>query len=185
MASNHASRCGFPSSSLVRYTLLMKTSYAQKTLSLLRQEFSCLPDSRKTFSIPIKDAVMSALAMFSLKTPSLLKFDSEFRSSWGTENPKNLFGVMTTPSDTQMRTIMDNVPTDLLHRCFKILLDFVRLKKRLKNFVFLSPQKFARRPLYLMPQGFSRHQRLLVHPVLLNQKVVRMKDIIIKFWQRL
>ena len=97
MASNHASRCGLPSALLVRYTLLMKTSYAQKTLSLLRQEFSCLPDSRKTFSISIKDAVMSALAMFSLKTPSLLKFDGELRSSWGQKTLKNLFGVMTTP----------------------------------------------------------------------------------------
>jgi len=54
------------------------------------------------------DAVMSAIAMFSLKDPSLLCFQ-ERRND---ENIKNLFRVLNVPSDTQMRAILDPLEPD-------------------------------------------------------------------------
>ena len=111
--------------------------------------------------------------MFSLKAPLLLKFDGAFRTSWGHETLKNLFGIEMTPSDTQMRSILDSLPTSLLHQSFKILIDFVRLKKRLKDFSFLSCQKFDRKPLYLMAvdaTGFFSSSKIMCPSYLVKSK---------------
>lgn len=96
------------------------------------------------------DAVMSALGMFSLKAPSLLKFDSKFRHDWGQRTLKNLFKVEMVPSDTQMRDILDELPTSFLHRPFKNLFEFVRQKKHLKAFSFLKPIKFGKKDMFLL-----------------------------------
>ena len=75
-----------------------------------------LPDPRdeSDCSYSMADAVMSAIAMFSLKDPSLLAFEKRRND----ENIKNLFRVMNVPSDTQMRTILDSLEPDLLRPMF-------------------------------------------------------------------
>ena len=59
----------------------------------------------KVFSLT--DCLMSALAIFGLKCPSLLQFDEEKKKNPVKLNLKNLYGVDVVPSDTQMRTRLD------------------------------------------------------------------------------
>jgi len=86
-------------------------------LALVRKEFQKIPDSRAdNASISLDDALMSALAMFVLKDPSLLAFDKRRR-----EEPENLhtvFGIETIPCDSQMRTILDPVELVFLRTAF-------------------------------------------------------------------
>ena len=50
---------------------------ADALLRSIQDGFSHIPDHRKgDAEIPLGDALMSALAMFSLKSPSLLAFDN-------------------------------------------------------------------------------------------------------------
>ena len=92
-----------------------------------------LPDPRKrdgTYSIA--DAVMSALAMFSLKDPSLLAFQ-ERRND---QNMKNLFHIEQVPSDTQMRELLDPLSPESLRPMFNDVLAKLQRDGALKPYVF-------------------------------------------------
>ncbi len=67
---------------------------------LLRLGFEKIPDHRgRKCTISLEAALMSALAMFALKAPSLLAFQ-ERRND---DNMRNLFGIAQVPSDTHLR----------------------------------------------------------------------------------
>jgi len=62
---------------------------ADNLLRLVREEFKKVPDTRAdNVTISLDDALMSALAMFQLKDPSLLAFDRRRR-----EEPENLHTI--------------------------------------------------------------------------------------------
>ena len=84
---------------------------ADALYELIHSRFGNVPDPRRPGSpIKLSDALMSGLALFSLKDPSLLAFDSRRED----ENMKRLFHIDRVPSDTQMREILDDVnPLDL------------------------------------------------------------------------
>ena len=71
-----------------------------------------LPDTRNGIrcNYSIADAVMSAVALFSLKDPSLLAFQERRNDA----NMKNIFRILQVPSDTQMREILDPIEPDAL-----------------------------------------------------------------------
>jgi hypothetical protein len=93
-----------------------------------------LPDPRHQADCEysMADAVMSAMAMFALKDPSLLAFE-ERRND---ENIKNLFCVLNVPSDTQMRTILDPLEPDLLRPMFNDVWRQLQRGKALEPYVF-------------------------------------------------
>ena len=78
------------------------------------------------------DAVMSAIALFALKDPSLLFFQ-ERRND---ENIKNLFHVLNVPSDTQMRAILDPLEPDLLRPMFNDVFRQLQRGKALEPYTF-------------------------------------------------
>jgi len=84
-------------------------------LSQARKVFKKIPDSRcygQQFSLP--DVLMSGLAVFSLKFPSLLKFDEQRSEARIRANLKSLYGVEKAPCDTQLRERLDRVnPAEL------------------------------------------------------------------------
>ena len=82
----------------------------------IRLRAKLFPDTRdeSNCGYSMADAVMSAIALFALKDPSLLAFQ-ERRND---ENIKNLFRVLNVPSDTQMRAILDRLEPDLLRPLF-------------------------------------------------------------------
>lgn len=59
-------------------------------------------------SYSVADAVMSAMALFALKGPSLLAFQERRNDA----NMKNIFRILQVPSDTQMREILATCPDD-------------------------------------------------------------------------
>lgn len=79
---------------------------ADSLLALIREDFQKVPDRRaKNAKISMDDALMSGLAMFLLKDPSLLAFDT--RRLEEPENLHTIFGITHIPCDSQMRTMLD------------------------------------------------------------------------------
>lgn len=102
-------------------------------LALIRERSTEIPDRRNgqnTFAL--SDALMSALAMFSLKDSSLLAFDARRND----ENLKRLYGIGAIPSDTQMREILDPVDPDELRPLFADIFYALQRGKVLEPFVF-------------------------------------------------
>jgi hypothetical protein len=91
---------------------------ADALFATIREDFAKVPDHRAAnASIPLADALMSGFAMFSLKDPSLLAFDE--RRLERPESLHSVYGVGVIPSDTQMRTILDEVAPTHLRRAFR------------------------------------------------------------------
>ena len=81
---------------------------------------------------------MSALAMFSLKSPSLLAFDLERNSPEINHNLKALYGVKHAPSDTYMRQRLDLVSPGDLRKGFTSLFTAMQKGKLLEDYVFFD-----------------------------------------------
>ena len=93
-----------------------------------------LPDTRdqSNCGYSMADAVMSAMALFALKDPSLLFFQDRRND----ENIKNLFRVLNVPSDTQMRAILDPLEPDLLRPMFNDVFRQLQRGKALEPYTF-------------------------------------------------
>ncbi len=78
---------------------------------------------------------MSAFAMFALKDPSLLAFDERRAKP---ENLRQVFGIQHIPSDTQMRTIADEVNPDGIQSLFKAVFRQLQRGKILEKMVFMG-----------------------------------------------
>ena len=92
-----------------------KSLSADALFALVRKAFATLGDHRPgTPDITLSDALMSALAMFSLKAPSLLAFDKERAE----DNLHRIYGIERVPCDTSMREIIDPVAPASLRPVF-------------------------------------------------------------------
>jgi hypothetical protein len=81
---------------------------------------------------------MSAFAVFSLKFASLLKFEEEMKERVNFSNLKTLYQVERIPSDTQMRSILDEVETEDLRPIFKSLFLKAQRAKILDKYRFMG-----------------------------------------------
>ena len=114
---------------------LESISSGNKILSYFKQYFDSIDDHRKSnISISLGDALMSAYAMFSLKFPSILKFEEELKDDDKSNNIKRMYYVKNTPSDTQMRAIIDDIETEQLRTPFNEL--FRKLQRDNKLYQF-------------------------------------------------
>src|SRR5271163_3444530 len=84
---------------------------------LVRQRFEQLPEQRRCPTFPLADTLMAGLALFSLKDPSLLAFQRRALD----HNLRSVFGLKAIPSDTQLRTILDEVDPDHLRPVYRDL----------------------------------------------------------------
>ena len=80
----------------------------------LRNSVEQIPDHRPRPDIPVRDALLSGFALFSLEDPSLLAFDARRREG----NLQRLYGIGQVPSDTRIREIMDPVKPQRPHLLF-------------------------------------------------------------------
>lgn len=71
--------------------------------------------------ISLTDALMSGLAVFGLKYPSLLQFEGDKSEPTLQHNLSTLYGVERAPCDTQMRVILDPVEPRQLDPAFTAL----------------------------------------------------------------
>jgi hypothetical protein len=102
----------------------------------------------------MKDALMAVFAMFSLKDPSLLQFDK--RRVKQPTNLKTIYKLATIPCDTQMRTILDPVPSDELHSSHNTVFNALQRGKALEKMRHLEEG-------YLMPMdgtGYFSSEKL-------------------------
>ncbi len=107
-----------------------------KYLKRVRVGFEQVKDHRASNTvISLSDALMSALAMFSLKDSSLLEFDGRREKG---ENLKRIYQLETVPSDTQMRAIIDEVSPEALSPQFKDTVGQLGTSKVLSEMTYLG-----------------------------------------------
>lgn len=100
---------------------------------VLRPRAMQFPDVRlRDGDYTVADAVLSALAMFSLKDPSLLAFQDRRND----HNMKTLYRIENVPSDTQMRVILDPLDPDLFRPMFREVFTELQRGKALEPFAF-------------------------------------------------
>jgi hypothetical protein len=121
------------------FARLRKQLSAPGLLHTIRQSVESIPDHRSTRSeISLPDALMSGLAMFGLKYPSLLKFDEAYRTGVIRHNLKTLYGVERAPCDTQLRTILDPLDPVQLRPAFRAVHRELQRHKALAAYEYLD-----------------------------------------------
>ena len=88
--------------------------------------------------ISLADCIMSGLAIFGLKLPSLLQFDLEQDEETGRHNLKTLYNVGTAPCDTYMRERLDEVDPQHLRSAFTEIFSMIQRGKVLESYRFLN-----------------------------------------------
>lgn len=107
-------------------------------LETVRESFEQISNHRRERTVSLTDCLMSALAMFSLKSPSLLAFDEGKAELIVQKNIQTLFKVDHVPCDTYMREVLDEVnPKDLRH-CFLSVFHEAQRGKLLERYEFLG-----------------------------------------------
>lgn len=114
---------------------------ADGLFKLIRKETGKIKEHRvMNIKISLPDALMSGLAMFSLKDPSLLAFDQRRATP---ENLRRIFGMELIPSDTQMRDILDEVEPEKVRPLFKAVFQSLQRGKVLEKMVFMGKYYLA------------------------------------------
>jgi len=108
---------------------------ADALFRLVRSSFANITDDRGAeVEIPLTDALMSAFAMFSLKSPSLLAFDKQRIEG----NLETIYGIPRAPCDTRMRERLDPVSPESLRPSFTSVFRQLQRGKALEDMVFLD-----------------------------------------------
>jgi len=114
-----------------------KSLSANGLLQNLKQSFQQITDLRTgNPTISLDDALMSAMAMFSLKDPSMLAFDQRRQSD--EDNLTRIYGIQNVPSDSSMREILDPVDHEQLRPAFANIFASLISGKALEDFRFID-----------------------------------------------
>src|SRR5438128_6156390 len=107
---------------------------ADALFRLVRSGFANIADDRSgDAEIALTDTLMSAFAMFSLKSPSLLAFDKQrVEGNLGT-----IYGIERVPCDTHMRERLDPVSPESLRPSFTSVFRLFQRGKVLEELVCL------------------------------------------------
>lgn len=110
---------------------------AEGLLHTARQVFGKIPDTPGN-EIALVDHLMSGLALFGLKYPSLLQFENDCREEATRANLKTLYGVERAPSDTRFRERLDELDPSHLRPLYKTLFAQLQRGKGLEGFAYLD-----------------------------------------------
>lgn len=116
-----------------------KALSAPGLLATVRTSFEKIPDHRNGSSVThtIPDSLMSGLAIFGMKFPSLLQFDKMSRSDeYVMRNLKSLYGLTDTPSDTRVREIIDPIDSKAIRPAFKKIFASLQRGKAIETYQF-------------------------------------------------
>lgn len=94
--------------------------------------------NHSSYDIRWIDCMMSGLAVFGLKFPSLLKFNDSRTDLVIKGNLKNLYCVQKAPSDTCLRERLDILSPDQFRRPFKTIFAYVQRGKQLERYKILN-----------------------------------------------
>lgn len=121
-------------------TVITKKNLCADTLiSNIYHCFRKIPDPRKlsgSTSMSFVDILMSGLAVFGLKFPSLLKYDQNRRTL--DHNLLSLYHITLPPSDSYMRERLDELNPRFIRPVFKKMFATLQRGKCLESFKFLN-----------------------------------------------
>ena len=120
-------------------TPVKKSLSADALVAAVYHQFLKIPDPRKlpkTAPISFTDVLMSGLAVFSLKFPSLLKYD-QYRDILD-GNLQTLYHISRPPSDTYLRERLDELNPSFIRPAFKKIFAELQRGKCLEEFEFLE-----------------------------------------------
>ena len=110
---------------------------AQGLLSVARRVFAKIPEPPGC-DIALVDHLMSGLALFGLKYPSLLQFEKDRREMTTRANLKALDGIERAPSDTRWRERLDERDPRHVRPLYQVLLAQVQRGQGLEGFAYLD-----------------------------------------------
>jgi hypothetical protein len=124
----------------------LKNLNFRKTLSIpallknVRQSFEKIKNHRKKKTeYSLQDILMSGLAIFGLKYPSLLAFDNDRDKPRLKHNLQHLYGVKDkVPCDTRLREVLDKVDPEDLRPATVDIIQNVQRQGELKRFQYLG-----------------------------------------------
>lgn len=113
---------------------------ASGLIQALHQTFTKIPDPKASKSkvISLTDCLMSCFAVFSLKWPSLLRYEEEKKNVAVLKNLQSLYRVSSPPSDTYMRERLDEIDPSLLRPAFKKAFALAQRGKVLERYQVLN-----------------------------------------------
>jgi hypothetical protein len=82
-------------------------------VSAIHEGFEALPEHRQGSNhqrYSLSDAALSAFSVFMMQSPSFLAHQRDMQRQKGRDNVQTLFGVHQTPSDNQIRNLLDPIP---------------------------------------------------------------------------
>ncbi len=116
---------------------IRKQLSAEGLLQTARRVFGTIPDAPGNL-IALVDHLMSGLALFGLKYPSLLQFEHNRQEETARTNLKALYGVERAPFDTRFRERLDALDPSHLRPLYKTLFAELQRSKGLEGFAYLD-----------------------------------------------
>jgi hypothetical protein len=108
-------------------------------LDVVRASFEKITDPCQSRSgITLADCLMSGLAIFGLKFPSLLQFDQSKEEKRIKHNLGKLYGIKQAPCDTYLRERLDPVEPFMLRKSFKSVFSQLQRGKALEQFSYID-----------------------------------------------
>jgi len=116
---------------------------AKGLLTQIRKSFSKIKDPEKgkgsrSPNFSLVDCLMSGLAIFSLKFPSLLQFDQQRNKEIIQHNLNSLYQVQRAPCETYLRERLDNIDPREIRGAFTQVFSILQRGKSLENFQFIE-----------------------------------------------
>ena len=108
-----------------------------KTIS---QRVGQITDTRQEAKVnhEIHDCCMSALAMMFFQDPSMLEFQIRLQKQLNINNLKTMFNVSSIPKSTQLRDVIDIIPSPSFDPIFSDFFRALQRDKQLEKFQFLN-----------------------------------------------
>ena len=109
-------------------------SLIAKFRQIITEQF---PDSRSRKSqYPLADVVLSGFACMFFQDASMLQFQKRMEAAYKKSNLSTLFGVELIPEETQLRDLIDKIPSLEFSKVFKELFFRLQRGKHLEQFKF-------------------------------------------------
>lgn len=138
--------------------MIRKHLWIKDLLTNVRQKFDKIKDTttKRSGDYSLTDCLMSGVAIFGMKYPSLLQFDNDSRHDEVVKsNLKSLYQVANAPSDTQFRDRLDVIDPNLLQRGLNAVITQLQRGKALEAYLHIDNR-------YLIPMDgtgfFSSHE---------------------------
>jgi len=105
----------------------------------MTSHFDTITDPRQTGKCLFSqsDVLLSALSCMYFQHPSLLDFQKKLEKGLHNNNCRTLFGIENIPQDSQLREVLDNIPSEQLAPVFKDFFSRLRRHKHLENYAIL------------------------------------------------